>query len=135
MADSEDESDKDIMSGINMTGFLFGNIDENGQLEDDILDPEAKQHLASLSRLGLNSFIREMMPNDSTAEDNDESENKRRQLNETIDEKDMDYIEKSPNALDFSDINELADDLNEDMGMCNHLISIHRYILKYYFNL
>lgn len=116
MADSEDESDKDIMSGINMTGFLFGNIDENGQLEDDILDPEAKQHLASLSRLGLNSFIREMMPNDSTAEDNDESENKRRQLNETIDEKDMDYIEKSPNALDFSDINELADDLNEDMG-------------------
>lgn len=115
MADSDEESDKDLMSGINMTGFLFGNIDENGQLEDDILDPEAKQHLASLSRLGLNSFIREMMSNETANEERDyESENKHDDEHETVNERDINYIEKSPNAFDFSDINELAEDLNED---------------------
>lgn len=115
MADSDEESDKDLMSGINMTGFLFGNIDENGQLEDDILDPEAKQHLASLSRLGLNSFIREMMSNETANEERDyESENKHDDEYETVNERDINYIEKSPNAFDFSDINELAEDLNED---------------------
>ncbi|XP_043261805.1 transcription initiation factor TFIID subunit 1 isoform X2 [Colletes gigas] len=115
MADSEEESDRDIMSAINMTGFLFGNIDDNGQLEDDILDPEAKQHLASLSRLGLSSFIREMIPNDNTTEEiDDELDNKREGRNQIIDENDMNYSEKSPNAFDFSDINELADDVNED---------------------
>ncbi|XP_015433770.1 PREDICTED: transcription initiation factor TFIID subunit 1 [Dufourea novaeangliae] len=115
MADSEDESDKDLMSGINMTGFLFGNIDDNGQLEDDILDPEAKQHLASLSRLGLSSFIREMMPNENMTDDrDDEQDNKHEEETETIDENDINYVEKSPSALDFSDINELADDINEE---------------------
>lgn len=34
MADSEDED-----SGLNLTGFLFGNINEKGELEDtEILD-------------------------------------------------------------------------------------------------
>ncbi|XP_034174297.1 TATA-box binding protein associated factor 1 isoform X3 [Osmia lignaria lignaria] len=114
MADSEEENDKDIMSGINMTGFLFGNIDDNGQLEDDILDPEAKQHLASLNRLGLSSFIQEMMFNDNSIEGQKESNDKSKEDIEAIDEKEINYIEKSPNALDFSDINELADDEREE---------------------
>ncbi|XP_029032281.1 transcription initiation factor TFIID subunit 1 isoform X3 [Osmia bicornis bicornis] len=114
MADSEEENDKDIMSGINMTGFLFGNIDDNGQLEDDILDPEAKQHLASLNRLGLSSFIQEMMFNDNSIEGQKESNDKSKEDSEAIDENEINYIEKSPNALDFSDINELADDEREE---------------------
>ncbi|XP_078034562.1 TATA-box binding protein associated factor 1 isoform X2 [Augochlora pura] len=114
MADSEEEGDKDLMSGINMTGFLFGNIDDNGQLEDDILDPEAKQHLASLSRLGFSSFIREMMPNENATDEKDEHDDKQQEEFETIDENDEDYVEKSSSALDFSDINELAEDINED---------------------
>lgn len=115
MADSEEENDKDLSSGINMTGFLFGNIDDNGQLEDDILDPEAKQHLASLSRLGLSSFIREMMPNDVVSHDQDEeTEHQDDELRSSPNEKDIDYFVKSPTALDFSDINELAEDLNDD---------------------
>ncbi|XP_060811264.1 transcription initiation factor TFIID subunit 1 isoform X1 [Bombus pascuorum] len=117
MADSEEENDKDITSGINMTGFLFGNIDENGQLEDDILDPEAKQHIASLNRLGLSSFIREMMQNDDITEEKDnESNDKPEEKNDVIDEKDTGYVKKSPSALDFFDINELAEDEREESG-------------------
>ncbi|XP_076280408.1 TATA-box binding protein associated factor 1 isoform X2 [Lasioglossum baleicum] len=114
MADSEEEGDKDLMSGINMTGFLFGNIDDNGQLEDDILDPEAKQHLASLSRLGFSSFIREMMSNENASDEKDDQDDGHNEGMRAIDERDTNYVEKSPSALDFSDISELAEDLNED---------------------
>lgn len=117
MGDSEEENERDLTSsGINITGFLFGNIDDNGQLEDDILDPDAKQHLASLSRLGLSSFINEMMSNESSTEnkENNGMDNKTKDQNTIANDTEMDYCVKSPTALDFSDINELADDLNED---------------------
>lgn len=128
MADSEEENDKDITSGINMTGFLFGNIDDNGQLEDDILDPEAKQHIASLNRLGLSSFIREMMQNDDiTEEKENESNDKPEEKNDMIDEKDTSYVKKSPSALDFFDINELAEDEREESGKYNKNITIKRF--------
>lgn len=129
MADSEEENDKDITSGINMTGFLFGNIDDNGQLEDDILDPEAKQHIASLNRLGLSSFIREMMQNDDiTEEKENESNDKPEEKNDMIDEKDTSYVKKSPSALDFFDINELAEDEREESGKYNKNITIKRFL-------
>ncbi|XP_043674036.1 transcription initiation factor TFIID subunit 1 isoform X1 [Vespula pensylvanica] len=116
MGDSEEENDKDYALG-NMTGFLFGNIDDNGQLEDDILDPEAKQHLASLGRLGLNSFIKEMMPNENCNDENSmELDNSKEETSLSASEKDVDCFVKSPSALDFSDINELADDITEDSG-------------------
>lgn len=116
MGDSDDENEKDLESGLNITGFLFGNIDDNGQLEDDILDPEAKQHLASLSRLGLSSFINEMMSTDCTTEEkeNNKVADKTGNQNTTANDTDVDYFAKSPTALDFSDINELADDINDD---------------------
>lgn len=118
MVDSDEDNDRDMDLGINMTGFLFGNIDEDGQLEDDILDSEAKRHLASLGRLGLGSLLQEMISADS-------KENAEKEGDEATDEygnvksdkpeqDDVNYLEKSPTALDFSDINELAEDLNED---------------------
>ena len=117
MGDSEEENEKDLVSGLNITGFLFGNIDDNGQLEDDILDPEAKQHLASLGRLGLSSFINEMMSNDCTAEERGNSKvNDKTDQNTTANDADVDYFAKSPTALDFSDINELAEDTNDESG-------------------
>lgn len=116
MGDSDEENEKDLASGLNITGFLFGNIDDNGQLEDDILDPEAKQHLASLSRLGLSSFINEMMSNDGNVEEKGNGkDDKREDQNATANDTDMDYLAKSPTALDFSDINELADDTNDEI--------------------
>ncbi|KMR03010.1 transcription initiation factor tfiid subunit 1 [Lasius niger] len=128
MGDSEEENEKDLVSGLNITGFLFGNIDDNGQLEDDILDPEAKQHLASLSRLGLSSFINEMMSNDCTTEEkeNNKANDKTGNQNTTANDTDMDYFAKSPTALDFSDINELADDINDDALKNNALKRIDK---------
>lgn len=45
--DSDEERNE---NEVDLTGFLFGNIDSEGRLEDDIFDPESKKHLASLSR-------------------------------------------------------------------------------------
>lgn len=117
MGDSDEENERDLTSGLNITGFLFGNIDDNGQLEDDILDSDAKQHLSSLSRLGLSSFINEMMSSDSNVEEkeNGRADDKKDDQNSTVNDTDVDYLVKSPTALDFSDINELADDTNDEI--------------------
>lgn len=73
MADSEDEHDD--QEGINLTSFLFGNVDESGRLESDILDSESQRHLASLGRLGLGSLLAEMVGNNTNdRNDNSESE-------------------------------------------------------------
>ncbi|KAG8039641.1 hypothetical protein G9C98_000370 [Cotesia typhae] len=122
MGSSDDDNNPDQEQGINMTGFLFGNIDENGQLENDILDDDAKQHLASLSRLGLSSLLQEMISADEIEEkfevNNENGQNPvENGFNSAgcslLSDDDTDYDVKSPAALDFSDINELADDINE----------------------
>lgn len=114
MGDSDEDIDKDSGGmGINMTGFLFGNIDENGELEDDVLDSEAKQHLASLCRFGLGSFLSEMLTNEER-DDNDDRSNSDNNAND--DSPDENYMEKSPSATDFSDIKELAEDNIQENG-------------------
>lgn len=52
MGDSEDENMDNYRSGegVDLTGFLFGNIDETGQLESDVFDSESQKHLASLGK-------------------------------------------------------------------------------------
>lgn len=114
MADSDEDMDKDFGgTGLNMTGFLFGNIDENGELEDDILDSEAKQHLASLGRFGLGSFLNEMLTSEERDDNDDRSSNDN---NAGDDSPDENYMEKSPSATDFSDIKELAEDIIQENG-------------------
>ena len=57
---SDDDSEKN--SGINLTSFLFGNIDRDGKLEDDgnFLDETSKKKLGGLSTvLGLKNIIEE----------------------------------------------------------------------------
>lgn len=44
--DSENENENEV----NLTGFLFGNVDSAGRLEDDIFDSESKKQLSSLAR-------------------------------------------------------------------------------------
>jgi hypothetical protein len=61
MGDSDDDREGSSDPGIDLTGFLFGNIDESGRLENDVLDNESKRHLASLSRLGLSSILKEVI--------------------------------------------------------------------------
>ncbi|KAL4704937.1 hypothetical protein ACJJTC_013394 [Scirpophaga incertulas] len=97
MCDSDDPGDG-ASSGMNLTGFLFGNIDERGQLEDDgLLDGDSKRMLSSLNRLGLGSMLSEIL--DSKEEPKDEEE--------------KDYTEKSPSAEDFFDIDDAVEDSKE----------------------
>ena len=72
---SDEESEKTAKSGINLTGFLFGNIDRDGKLEDDFLDENSKKKLGGLSTvLGLKSIIEEEAGKASTSDSKVESE-------------------------------------------------------------
>lgn len=62
MGDSdEDREEAAAGPALQLASFLFGNVDERGRLEDDVLDPESQRQLAALSKLGLGSLLREMM--------------------------------------------------------------------------
>ncbi|KAI5260476.1 transcription initiation factor TFIID subunit 1 isoform X3 [Manis pentadactyla] len=98
---SDTDSDEDSAGGgpFSLTGFLFGNINGAGQLEgENILDDECKKHLAGLGALGLGSLITELTANEElTGTDgalvNDEG-----------------WIRSTEDAVDYSDINEVAED-------------------------
>lgn len=95
MCDSDEQGDHS-RSGLDLTGFLFGNIDERGQLEDDgLLDGESKRMLSSLSRLGLGSMLSEVLEVEEPVKEEEEK----------------DYNEKSPSAVDFFDIEDAAEDI------------------------
>ena len=60
-----------------LTSILFGNIDSEGNLVDDILDDDSKRHLSSLQRhlsaiIPLNDIVDDEEDNESGLEDNDE---------------------------------------------------------------
>ncbi|XP_065225060.1 transcription initiation factor TFIID subunit 1 isoform X2 [Planococcus citri] len=101
MADEDDTM-------FNFTSLLFGNIDDTGQLDDDILDEDCKKHLNSLGKLGLKPLLNEVFDandianNDTTADENYEEETK-----------DPLFLPKSPSAVDYSEISELADEVAE----------------------
>lgn len=72
MCDSDDPGDNEPL-GMDLTGFLFGNIDESGQLEDDgLLDGESKRMLSSLSRLGLGSMLSEVLEETEAAREEED---------------------------------------------------------------
>lgn len=92
--DSNDENDL----GVDLTGFLFGNIDSQGQLEDDIFDSTTKRQLNSLAQFGLGSMIRDVVPiGEEKGDDGDY-------------DSDNSDSGKAADAIDYSDINELAEE-------------------------
>lgn len=126
MGDSDEDNDRDYESAINLAGFMFGNIDANGELEDDILDENAKQHLSSLCHLGLGSLLQEMMASDSAenkkvngekSQDGNDSTMQNGDVDSDDDDYDEPYVEnKDPQAKDFSDITELAEELPQEVS-------------------
>jgi transcription initiation factor TFIID subunit 1 len=46
----DNDSDDNDNNEMNLTGFLFGNIDSHGKLEVDFLDEDARKNLSSLAR-------------------------------------------------------------------------------------
>ncbi|XP_052759562.1 transcription initiation factor TFIID subunit 1 isoform X2 [Galleria mellonella] len=103
MCDSDDPGEHS-RSEMDLTGFLFGNIDERGQLEDDgLLDGDSKRMLSSLTRLGLGSMLSEVLETEDAVKDDEEK----------------DYTEKSPSAVDFFDIDDVAEDLKKEDEVAN----------------
>lgn len=99
--DSEDErGDEDYGGGINLTSILFGNIDNNGELVDDILDAESRKNLGALSKFGLNSILNEVIDKVNTEDD--------REIDPEDEELDKEV--KNTIAVDYSDFDELADE-------------------------
>lgn len=99
---SDSDSDEDQDRPFSITGFLFGNINEDGQLEDDsVLDNESKKHLAGLGNLGLGSLITEI-----TANDEDDQEDSRD--SGSVDAEG--WVKSTEDAVDYSDISEVAED-------------------------
>ncbi|XP_060106041.1 transcription initiation factor TFIID subunit 1 isoform X8 [Heteronotia binoei] len=103
-SDSEEEAgdgcDEQRPTPFSLAGFLFGNINEQGQLEGEgLLDQESKKHLAGLGALGLGSLITEI-----TASEDDSSEADGTQLDEEG------WVKSTEDAVDYSDINEVAED-------------------------
>ncbi|XP_061863031.1 transcription initiation factor TFIID subunit 1 isoform X7 [Colius striatus] len=99
-SESEEEADGGRAEPFSLAGFLFGNINEAGQLEgDSVLDKESKKHLAGLGVLGLGNLITEI-----TASEEDSAEADGAHLDEEG------WVKSTEDAVDYSDINEVAED-------------------------
>ncbi|NXR09364.1 TAF1 factor, partial [Semnornis frantzii] len=99
-SESEEEGDGGSAEPFSLAGFLFGNINEAGQLEgDSVLDKESKKHLAGLGVLGLGNLITEI-----TASEEDCPEADGAHLDEEG------WVKSTEDAVDYSDINEVAED-------------------------
>uniref|UniRef100_A0A8B9MHP4 Transcription initiation factor TFIID subunit n=1 Tax=Accipiter nisus TaxID=211598 RepID=A0A8B9MHP4_9AVES len=99
-SESEEEADGGRAEPFSLAGFLFGNINEAGQLEgDSVLDKESKKHLAGLGVLGLGNLITEI-----TASEEDGPEADGAHLDEEG------WVKSTEDAVDYSDINEVAED-------------------------
>ncbi|KAL3284682.1 hypothetical protein HHI36_018831 [Cryptolaemus montrouzieri] len=108
MGDSDDDN-SDLNDSVNLTGFLFGNIDESGQLESDVFDSESQKYLSSLGKLGLGSFLKEVFTEDNNSSVDEDSAYSSQNCEFNQSKYDSEES-KSPSAVDFSDINELAED-------------------------
>uniref|UniRef100_A0A8C9L5M0 Transcription initiation factor TFIID subunit n=1 Tax=Pavo cristatus TaxID=9049 RepID=A0A8C9L5M0_PAVCR len=99
-SESEEEADGGRAEPFSLAGFLFGNINEAGQLEgDSVLDKESKKHLAGLGALGLGNLITEI-----TASEDESPEADGAHLDEEG------WVKSTEDAVDYSDINEVAED-------------------------
>ncbi|NXN81179.1 TAF1 factor, partial [Bombycilla garrulus] len=99
-SESEEEADGGRAEPFSLAGFLFGNINEAGQLEgDSVLDKESKKHLAGLGVLGLGNLITEI-----TASEEESAESEEAHLDEEG------WVKSTEDAVDYSDITEVAED-------------------------
>ncbi|KAG6652791.1 hypothetical protein CIPAW_05G030600 [Carya illinoinensis] len=91
--DEDDEEEyEDVGGGNRLLGFMFGNVDNSGDLDVDYLDEDAKEHLAALAdKLGpsltdIDLSVRSPRTQGDAAE--------------------QDYDEKAEDAIDYEDIDE-----------------------------
>lgn len=90
--DDDDDEEEESGRGNRLLGFMFGNVDNAGDLDVDYLDEEAKEHLAALAeKLG------------SSLTDIDLSTRSSRRHAYASEQ---DYDEKAEDAVDYEDIDE-----------------------------
>ncbi|XP_030539296.1 transcription initiation factor TFIID subunit 1 isoform X3 [Rhodamnia argentea] len=90
--DDDEEEYEEGGSGNRFLGFMFGNVDNSGDLDVDYLDEDAKEHLAALAdKLG------------PSLADIDLSVKSPRT---PVDAAEQDYDEKAEDAVDYEDIEE-----------------------------
>ncbi|KAF5731919.1 transcription initiation factor TFIID subunit 1 isoform X1 [Tripterygium wilfordii] len=94
--DEDDEEEYEEAGGGNkFLGFMFGNVDNSGDLDADYLDEDAKEHLAALAdKLGHSLTEIDMSVKSPQT---------------SVDAAEQDYDEKAENAVDYEDIEEEYD--------------------------
>ncbi|EDW81773.2 uncharacterized protein Dwil_GK12244 [Drosophila willistoni] len=112
------DSDDDL--GMDLTGILFGNIDSDGRLLDDDdgngkFDAEFRENLGSLSKLGLNSMLNEVITDheaeeDTTTTNTNEGDFDSLKGDAKSDGNEDGLITAQEDAIDYSDIAELSED-------------------------
>ncbi|XP_037955889.1 transcription initiation factor TFIID subunit 1 isoform X1 [Teleopsis dalmanni] len=116
-----DDDDMPEETGINLTGILFGNIDDDGKLQDEEFDDnlELKQNLHSLSKFShISSVITSMLAEDEKLSDFDALKSG---VSPTEDD---DYDGgKDEDAVDFFDIEEFSEDCSRSPVTAVHTIS------------
>ncbi|TVU48820.1 hypothetical protein EJB05_00098 [Eragrostis curvula] len=94
---AEDDNDEDYEGpggGNQFLGFMFGNVDDSGDLDADYLDEDAKEHLFALADK-LGPSLKDIDLIKSSPAPTDPSE--------------QDYDEKAEDAVDYEDIDEEID--------------------------
>ncbi|XP_062012780.1 transcription initiation factor TFIID subunit 1-like [Rosa rugosa] len=90
--EDDDEEYEEDGRGSRFLGFMFGNVDDSGDLDVDYLDEDAKKHFAALSEELGPAFT-----------DMDMSVKLPRTLSDAVEQ---DYDEKAENAVNYFDIDE-----------------------------
>ncbi|KAG6593022.1 Transcription initiation factor TFIID subunit 1, partial [Cucurbita argyrosperma subsp. sororia] len=112
--DEDDDDYEDAGGGNRLLGFMFGNVDNSGDLDADYLDEDAKEHLAALAdKLG------------PTLTDIDLSTKSPKIPSDAIE---PDYDAKAEDAIDYEDIDEEYDGPEiEAAGEEDHLLPKKEY--------
>ncbi|KAK3134208.1 hypothetical protein QOZ80_6AG0546340 [Eleusine coracana subsp. coracana] len=92
--DDDDEDYEEPGGGNHFLGFMFGNVDDSGDLDADYLDEDAKEHLFALADK-LGPSLKDIDLIKSSPAPTDPSE--------------QDYDEKAEDAVDYEDIDEEYD--------------------------
>ncbi|GAY32369.1 hypothetical protein CUMW_273600, partial [Citrus unshiu] len=86
------EEYEDVSEGNRLLGFMFGNVDNAGDLDVDYLDEDAKEHLAAVAdKLGPSLTDVDLSVNSPQP---------------PVDAIQRDYDEKAEDAVDYEDIDE-----------------------------
>ncbi|KAL6847303.1 hypothetical protein ACP4OV_023156 [Aristida adscensionis] len=92
--DDDDEGYEEHGGGNRFLGFMFGNVDDSGDLDADYLDEDVKEHLFALSdKLGPSLGDVELI----------------KSCPGTFNPSEQDYDEKAEHAVDYEDIDEEYD--------------------------